>query len=263
MKILVIGDLHGELPKNLPKKNIDLILLTGDLGKADLMRKMFFEKEKRKKQGLSEIKYASVQKKKAFMEAYNSTMKIIKTLRKIAPVFTIFGNVESSNFETKKKAKKLKLKLPFLSNDLKKIEGVKLINNLFVNFEGVKIGGLEYFVDVSWVKEFRPVDFKNEMKSAKIETDKAKKVLKEFSEIDILICHQPPYGILDKINFPGAPKYWEGKHAGSKAILDYISKEQPRYVFCGHIHEAKGEKKIGKTKIVNLGFRGWKVLDIK
>lgn len=51
MKILAIGDPHGDLAKikQIPTKGIDLILLTGDLGSANLMRKMFFEKIERQK----------------------------------------------------------------------------------------------------------------------------------------------------------------------------------------------------------------------
>ena len=45
MKILAIGDPHGNLDrvKEIPIKGVDLILLTGDLGSANLMRKMAFE----------------------------------------------------------------------------------------------------------------------------------------------------------------------------------------------------------------------------
>jgi Icc-related predicted phosphoesterase len=79
------------------------------------------------------------------------------------------------------------------------------------------------------------------------------RVLKRFGKIDILVCHQPPYGILDKVNFPGVPDSWKGKHAGSKIILDYVKKFQPKYVFCGHIHEGEGKKKVGKSLVYNLG----------
>ncbi|MBU4069864.1 MAG: metallophosphoesterase [Nanoarchaeota archaeon] len=50
MKILVIGDPHGKLGKikKLNLKNIDLKLITGDLGKADLARKRFFENLERR-----------------------------------------------------------------------------------------------------------------------------------------------------------------------------------------------------------------------
>jgi len=40
MKILAIGDPHGDIKriKEIPIKGIDLILITGDIGKADLAR---------------------------------------------------------------------------------------------------------------------------------------------------------------------------------------------------------------------------------
>ena len=81
--------------------------------------------------------------------------------------------------------------------------------------------------------------------------------------MDILICHQPPYGFLDKVSGKyGAPKKWVGKHAGSKVILNYIKKYQPKYVFCGHIHEGEGKVKIGKTEVYNLGVAGHKIIEL-
>ncbi len=100
------------------------------------------------------------------------------------------------------------------------------------------------------------------MKIAKAESKKAQGILKRFGKVDILVCHQPPYGILDKVNFPGVPKGWKGKHAGSKIILNYIKKYQPKYVFCGHIHEGEGiEDKIGKTKVIQVGRKG-KIIEV-
>jgi len=66
MKILALGDLHGKFPDKLKKKlnDVDLILLTGDLGSANLMRKRTFENIERKRQGLQEVKYSPAQKKK-------------------------------------------------------------------------------------------------------------------------------------------------------------------------------------------------------
>ena len=87
--------------------------------------------------------------------------------------------------------------------------------------------------------------------------------LEKFGNVDILVCHQPPYGVLDTVSGRyGAPKKWWGKHAGSKVILNYIRKYKPRYVFCGHIHEAKGHVKIGKTEVYNLGLCGSKVIEV-
>ena len=264
MRICAIGDPHGSLDKikQVPLSNIDLILLTGDLGSANLMRKMAFDNIERKKQGLDGIEYTPAQKKKGFMEAYVSTMRIIKYLCRFAPIFTIFGNVESSNYDTRKESRKIGVALPYLSNDLNALPNVRVINDRIANFGGIRIGGLKYFVDINWIKEFEPSDYKEGLTKAKKETDKAKKVLRWFDSLDILVCHQPPYGILDKVTAKFVPKYWQGKHGGSKAILQYIKSKSPEYVFCGHIHEGQGMKKIGKTEVHNLGAGGYKIVEL-
>jgi len=264
MKILVFGCLHGsKKAKKVPLRGVDLILIAGDLGKADLMRKMAFKNIERVKKGLSEVEYSPKQRKRAFMEAYNSTIEIVKHLSKFVPVFIIYGNVESSNSETKKVSREIELKLPYLTDKLNSMKNVKVINNKFVKFNGLRIGGLEYFIDTCWIMEFKPKEYRKELKAAKKETDKAKKILRKFKDLDILISHQPPYRILDKVGKP-APKHWRGKHAGSKVILNYIKKKQPKYAFCAHIHEGKGKKKIGKTDVQNIGYNGdYLILDIK
>ncbi len=266
MKILAIGDPHGNLEKikKLPLKNTDLIILTGDLGKADLARKFFFENQKRKQQGLPELEQTKSQRKQVHMEVHNSTIQLLNYLSKYAPIFTIQGNVGiPSKSEVKEEQEKYGIKLPPTREHLKKIKNVRLIKNKIRRFNNIKIGFLEYFVDVSWVKEFKPKDYQKSLSKARKQTEKAQSVLKKFGkEIDVLVCHQPPFGVLDKVNFPGAPPSWQGKHAGSKAILDYIKKYQPRYVFCGHIHEAEGKAKIGKSEIYNLGVCGCKIINI-
>jgi len=262
MKILAIGDPHGSLVnlRQIPLRGIDLILLTGDLGSSNLARQMAFKNIERKKQGLPEIEYSNLQRRRAFMEAYNSSMKVVRYLARRAPVFTIYGNVENSNADTRKFSREIGYNLPFLTNDLNKLKNVRVINNRLVNFQGIRIGGLEYFVDTNWIREFKPSDYKKRMKESKKQIDKAKRVLERFDNVDILVCHQPPHGYLDKVGAP-APKHWRGKHAGSKVILDYIKRIPPQYVFCGHIHEGKGMKKLGITEIYNLGVGGHKLVE--
>ena len=173
-------------------------------------------------------------------------------------VYTIEGNLRiSTKSEVKELEDKYNLNLDSTREKLKSIKNVKLVKNQVRNIKGLKIGFLDYFVDNSWINEFNEKD-KEKIKEAKKETKKAKNILNRFgkSKIDILVCHQPPVGYLDKVNFPGVPKDWKGKHAGSKTILNFIKKYQPRYVFCGHIHEAKGKKKLGKTTIIKAGCCG-------
>ncbi len=266
MKILIIGDPHGELSKlrRIPKKGIDLILLTGDIGKADLARKRSFENFEREKKGLKELEYDSKYRKAVHMEIHNSTLRILKYLSKFAPVYSIQGNVGIPTLScVKEDNKKYGLNLSSTRKEVDLMKKIKLVKNRLRILKGLRIGFLEYFTDTCWVREFKPSYYRRNMKKAKKETDKAKRVLKKFKNIDILICHQPPYGILDKVTWKEAPKHYQGKHAGSKVILDYIRKTQPRYVFCGHIHEAKGMRKIGKTEVHNLGVGGYKILKVK
>ena len=263
MRIIAIGDPHGDLKKirKIPVKRADLIILTGDLGDADLLRKMSLDNLERQKKGLPKIKYSPRQEREAFFEAYKSCMKVVAYLSEFAPVYVVFGNVESSKKETEKWSKKIGFELPFLEDDLNSLRGVKVINNRVVDFRGLKIGGVPYFIDVSWVKDFKPPDFKKRMGKAVKQTKEAKNMLKEFGRLVILVCHQPPYGILDKSMSKFTPKDWYGKHAGSKVILDYVKRKQPKIVLCGHIHEQEGCKKVGKTKVYNLGTGGYKVIE--
>jgi Icc-related predicted phosphoesterase len=72
----------------------------------------------------------------------------------------------------------------------------------------------------------------------------------------IAICHAPPYGtMLDRIT--------NLRHAGSKAVREFLRREQPRYFFCGHIHEAAGaSEKLGETSAMNVGKKGY-LLDLE
>jgi uncharacterized protein len=71
----------------------------------------------------------------------------------------------------------------------------------------------------------------------------------------IAICHVPPHGtMLDRIT--------NLRHAGSKSMRQFLQREQPRYFFCGHIHEAAGaQEKLGETSAMNVGKRGY-LLDL-
>ncbi len=67
----------------------------------------------------------------------------------------------------------------------------------------------------------------------------------------VLVCHAPPYQTaLDQIR--------TGLHAGSKAVREFLEKEQPEYFFCGHVHEAEGTGiSIGRTRARNVGKKAF------
>jgi Icc-related predicted phosphoesterase len=266
MRILAIGDPHGELCKikKIPLRGIDVILLTGDLGSANLARKIYFDNIKKEQKGLPELELTSKQQKEIYSEVGDSTISILKYLSKFALVYTIEGNVLISTAKDIKKVnKKYNINLKPTKEEIDKMKNVYLVKNKLRNLYGLKIGFLEEFTDVCWIREFKPDYYTKRLKKAKKESDKAKRILKKFKDVDILVCHQPPYNILDEVSSKyNPPKNWIGKHAGSKIILNYIKKYQPKYVFCGHIHEGKGMKKIGNTEVYNLGAAGHKIVEM-
>ncbi|MDD4484217.1 MAG: metallophosphoesterase [Methanoregula sp.] len=59
---------------------------------------------------------------------------------------------------------------------------------------------------------------------------------------NVLICHAPPYDTLDVAN---------GEHVGSQSLARHINDFD--LICCAHIHEQRGVKEVGGTKIVNPG----------
>jgi len=61
---------------------------------------------------------------------------------------------------------------------------------------------------------------------------------------DVLITHNPPYGILDEVNN-------DGINLGSPSLIDNINRANPLIATFGHIHSSHGTKKIGETLFIN------------
>jgi Icc-related predicted phosphoesterase len=65
--------------------------------------------------------------------------------------------------------------------------------------------------------------------------------LAELGESDIIISHCPPTGLNNG--------YYD-KQGCCAELRDYILKYQPKYCFCGHVHQLNGVYKIGETTVV-------------
>jgi Icc-related predicted phosphoesterase len=65
----------------------------------------------------------------------------------------------------------------------------------------------------------------------------------------ILMIHTPPRGeVVDRLP--------SGVHVGSPGVRALIEKYQPAVVVTGHIHEAAGEERIGRSHVLNPGNFG-------
>ena len=61
------------------------------------------------------------------------------------------------------------------------------------------------------------------------------------TDIDVLVTHCPPYGVLD-----------DG--LGSPEILNFVMKSKPKYHLFGHIHATEGQEfQFGETLCKNIG----------
>jgi len=74
----------------------------------------------------------------------------------------------------------------------------------------------------------------------------ASDLLAGLARVDILVTHSPPKGVADRAS--------GGHSLGSTAIRDAITRTQPRYCLCGHIHDSWGQRgRVGLTEVINLG----------
>jgi Icc-related predicted phosphoesterase len=264
MKIAAIGDPHGNLDKirSIPLDKVDLALLTGDLGQTDNLRKLAYEFLAIKRPGPREKSACAEGFKKAFLQSHGTALKMAGYIAGFCPVYVVRGNADISNDDTRKFARTFRIELPYLYQDLLKIKGLRLIDNRLAVFRGLRIGGIKYFTDISWAREFELDSLPKIRDIALRDTHNANRVLDRFGKIDILVTHVPPYGVLDRVESKTVPPSWVGRHAGSRAILEYIHRQQPGYVFCGHIHESEGFEKVGGSQVYNLGCGGYKVIQI-
>ncbi|MHA6266049.1 metallophosphoesterase family protein [Aliiroseovarius sp. CAU 1755] len=76
--------------------------------------------------------------------------------------------------------------------------------------------------------------------------NEAHAMLSPIEHADILISHSPPNGVADQHSEFGA--------LGSYAVLDAAKRLSPKWLLCGHIHDAWGARgHIGTTQVWNLG----------
>lgn len=61
----------------------------------------------------------------------------------------------------------------------------------------------------------------------------------------IMVTHTPPEGVNDTT--------LNGRHLGSKGVMDVVKEFRPALVLSGHVHEARGEVRRDDTVFVNPG----------
>lgn len=120
-------------------------------------------------------------------------------------------------------------------------EGAHVLHGSGCEIDGVSFWGLGAGVPVtpfgSW--------------SFDLTEEEAEARLEGCPEGAVLVTHSPPYGHVDIA---------DGRHLGSRAVLQAIERARPRLAVCGHIHACwTQESSLGPTRIVNAGPGGVEV----
>ena len=78
--------------------------------------------------------------------------------------------------------------------------------------------------------------------------ERAAQLLAGCPEGGVLVTHSPPFGHVDVGN---------GRHLGSRAVVEAIERASPLLAVCGHIHACwTEESRIGDTRVINAGPGG-------
>lgn len=115
-------------------------------------------------------------------------------------------------------------------------KGAVVLHGESVEIEGLRVFGLGYAVPETPFKDW----------SCDLNEAQAASLLAACHDVDVLISHSPPKGVVDVTS--------EGVSLGSTAVLKAIHRVQPPLVLCGHIHDSWGARAtVGATRIANLG----------
>lgn len=267
MKILAIGDFHGEFPnkfnKIIDKEKIDLVVSLGDYPPFHY-RKLWFKYCYGKEVELWEI----IGKKKyrgLVMEDLRRAENALRKLNKLkVPVFTVLGNIDWPSLDDLRDFNEKRNKsMPNWDRKEKLANEIKKYKNIHrFDYKALKFGDY-VFIGMRGHSAPGIVKSKAFRKNKKI----LEKLFNKFKKEKIIfVSHNTVYDtkldILSQKARKNASKGFHGKlakkikkfkHYGSKMARKMINKYHPLLHIGGHIHESAGKDKIGKTILVNPG----------
>ena len=270
MKILVIGDLHGQIPK-IHFKEFDIIIAPGDFCLDTDIRKY---SNRAYKEFLTNP-YESLdwwdiigrrEARKYISKSLKYGRKILEKLNSYnVPVYVIPGNwdfiYESSEWDYLNKnwyksyiIKGLK-NIKDVHHKLLRVGDMNIIGYGMVN--GPELLKYRYYNNISKKRyEKNRQNYKKLLSNYDKLFRKAAKSKKNHSSV-IFLSHNVPFNTkLDKIVNKKSLK--NGYHYGSNLARDMTLMHSPLLCIGGHMHEHYGTCKLGKTIVLNAGFGGEK-----
>lgn len=281
VKILVVGDLHGRIPR-IHFKDFDYILMTGDICSDDGFRRMYkkwFSLLKKlgddapSPEKLMKQMYGEGSEKMYEKKNLEKGREILSKMNSFGvPVLFVPGNWDQSYGKTRIKnmdksdynrLRSIIDRWFTLRSNKELLQGFENVYDLQfglyksdrVNFIGY---GLTNNVD----------DFGKKIKEKNIPRIKKEELREEFKNIllrlpklwsfrnkkvpTIFCSHNMPYGVMDKSL--DKKSYAYKKSLGSWIARKFCLDKKPEICVGGHLHEYYGKRKLGKTVVINAGF---------
>ena len=260
MKLLTIGDLHGNKPL-IHFKDFDAIIAPGDFC-SDVSRKYIFRNLIKQRDDpdykLEWWDEIGREKAKEMLEkSLKDGRKILEFLNSFGvPVFLVPGNWDQTGM------KEYKWKRVKDNNWPRLIKGLENLRE--VHFRKRTLDGIDFIgygvvsgPEIPQYKEDRERLSRSELKEMRESYEAKKKRLSKLFQKSrnpvIFMPHNVPFKTrLDMITNKESPKY--GYHYGSVIARELIEKYQPLLCIGGHMHEHFGRQNIGKTVCINAGF---------
>lgn len=264
MKILIVGDLHGAIPK-ITHNEFDMIICPGDIFGDDIrpyIKKWIIDRTKLKKENyeLPFENYCSIKKQKELhKESVKKGKEVLKFLNSFnKPVILVPGNWDPTKYQDGDNKNTLKANKNSNYNEWKEVVS-KYKNIIDVEHIKKEINGITFIGHGSTSAPEPLIEIegnKSVNKRVKYFKKIMSKLMKLFEKTNkpiIFISHNVPHKTrLDKVYAPGT--YAHNKHYGSRIARILIEKYQPMLCVGGHIHEGWGLVKLKKTLCVNAGF---------
>ena len=268
MKLLVVGDFQGvfstSLKKKITREEFDVIIAVGDYAGLAAWRPLIMHNLREAKKGkpyTSAKEFFGVSKLKALLQREERNTKMIwKTLASFGkPVLYVFGNGDDDwyRYPFAPLWKQSKRKEIFLQTLKKRHEMFDITygNEFFEDFLFTGFGGymdIEAYFDRKAFKDDTNERYRKRVLRHRKAEKKFLSLLRVKNRKRIFVFHYPPLGVFDIIR-DKKDNPMNGKSTGIRFFSEAIRKHRPVAVFCGHMHEYQGIKKLHGVPVINPG----------
>ena len=259
MKFLIVGDLHGQMPK-IHFKEFDAIIAPGDFC-SDKMKPLIWqamrEREKNPECTLRWRDLAGKEKSHAMTEeSLADGRKILEYLDTFGvPVYIVPGNWDWTGEDPDDLFFK-RNRYPELFHGLKNVVDVhhRIVDAGGYNFIGYGISSApEYLEGKQRFSRLKPGKLADAKKEYNHKLRLISSLFKKATKPVLFMSHNVPFDTpLDLITNKDSVAY--GQHYGSVVTRRIVEQYQPVVCIGAHMHEHFGKCKIGKTVCINAGF---------